>query len=373
MDDREKIELMFTRFVHESSTYAQQKYSDGTGTKANGEPREEGVYYFPVRKGFCHHTPKHKKARDCDHQQELIFGEEQLRDHLHGRATYAPYQLNDEGMVKWLCIDVDADTPEVDRAVMQETVVQVARNIQHLMGPQHVLVENSGGRGFHVWVFFDDLVHASKAHALGHQLTNMIPDHDDFHIEVYPKQVASKLFGNTVKLPLGIHQKTGNRCFFLRGNFEPRDDQWAALQNVVPVSAQWVDAHVQQLPPATVVNYEPDKYAPRCMHNVMAEGTERGRRDEVAFKLACYFRSQGMTQELTTTAMVEWNHKNHPPMDHDDLLIKIDSAFSNNYSWWPCSLRSFDTYCQSSCRHFERKVEQRWFQRESPIGKISRD
>jgi hypothetical protein len=106
----------------------------------------------------------------------------------------------------------------------------------------------------------------------------------------------------------------------------------------------------------------------------MEQGCSEGMRDEAAFRIACYFREKEIPQKLAETSMDTWNRQNQPPLEDDDLNVKIESAYSADYPYRPCHLPAFDSSCHSACAFFERKVQNRWFSKDtSPIGVISRD
>lgn len=372
MEEIEKLRLFWTRFVHNGALFAEQTYKEGLGTT-----------YFPKRNGVCRHDPPHRPKSNCPDISDIVFSKEHLIEHLKGRKTYAPYQVSKKDTVKWLCLDVDIEKAkdEEERATQedaQKTLTKLCKVVYNKLGENSFLVEDSGGRGYHVWVFFDEPILAGHARSLGTVLADETTKTAGVNIEVYPKQNSLRLLGNTVKLPLGVHRQTGNRCLFLTnrgGKLVPHEDQWQALANVRTIESEQI---IKDYP---IKVQEPEEaessqrlWAPSCLVQIMEDGVRPGFRDEPAFKLACYFRAKGIPEDLALKFMEEWNTKNIPPIPDDVIITKVQSAYTGGYSWRPCGSTQFDHVCHSSCPFFEQKVKFRWRDTEkSPIGVISID
>lgn len=347
-------------FVHPQSFFAEQVYE-----------ASQGVVFYPQRQGTCTHIPKHR-ARDCPNIREIEFTDRHLLMHLQGKKTYAPYQLSDEGKIKWVCIDIDGYS-NISQSDLRRMALEVAATIHTMVGPKTFLVEHSGSKGYHVWMFFSEPIPVERGFALGHLIVSQVEPPPGMNLEVYPKQTKNKLFGNTVKLPLGVHQKTGNRCWIVDTKFSPYDNPWEQLQSVQRITPEWVNTHV----PFIQMEKEDRPYnnnyrVPLCFTKLLDEGGSEGVRDEAAFKIACYLRDRGIPEDLAETTLFEWNKKNSPPLDDDQLLTKIESAYGEEYRWLPCGSPAFDPYCSSSCFFFEAKVKRRWHNpNKDPRGIIS--
>lgn len=129
-----------------------------------------------------------------------------LAKHLSGELTVGTYPIHSNNLVDWICWDIDTRDMGV---VLQLTSV---------LDPPF-LVEDTGGRGRHVWQRFDESIPAADVLAYGlHSLSKA-----GVHAEVYPKQgeVAEGELGNLIRLPYGVHRKTGNRSAEMFGSFEP--------------------------------------------------------------------------------------------------------------------------------------------------------
>ena len=99
------------------------------------------------------------------------------------------------------------------------------------------VLEDSGFKGRHLWVFLEQPEPAEVLHQLGRLLLNwqtpQLPQ--GLHLEFFPKQAArkGKGLGNLIKLPLGIHRRTGRRAVLLDGTGKPLAEPLAALRKVV--------------------------------------------------------------------------------------------------------------------------------------------
>ena len=69
-------------------------------------------------------------------------------------------------------------------------------------------------------------------------------DLSSFHLEVFPKQekLTGKGLGNLVKLPLGIHRKTGKRSYLVECANRSIENQLSFLMEVQPASAELLNA-----------------------------------------------------------------------------------------------------------------------------------
>jgi hypothetical protein len=128
---------------------------------------------------------------------------ETLTAHLRGELTLALASTNARGDCRWLCLDVD-----VPGMLRQLLMLRDALTEHELPG----LVEASR-RGGHLWLFFDAPLPAVAArYVLAKTLEAVsaegveVPAH-----ERYPDLGGPGGLGHAMRLPLGIHRKTGQR------------------------------------------------------------------------------------------------------------------------------------------------------------------
>ena len=127
----------------------------------------------------------------------------------HLQRTYAVAVYCGKSGSKFVCFDIDDGDCD--------TVSSVVNGIGEATGISRdfIYVSYSGGKGYHVEVFFDDLVPMDCMRKL---YRTVIKRH-----ELNPKKVEFRPTpSQSIKLPLSVHQRTGNICWFVdRDTLEP--------------------------------------------------------------------------------------------------------------------------------------------------------
>ena len=80
------------------------------------------------------------------------------------------------------------------------------------------ILEFSGRRGYHVWLFFEKKQYAKFVKTL---IETRLHLNKIYGIEVFPKQTEltpSRKYGNLIKIPFGIHKKSGKRSVIILDN-----------------------------------------------------------------------------------------------------------------------------------------------------------
>jgi len=197
-----------------------------------------------------------------------------VRRHLEGDATFGLYVLNRANCCHLLCIDidipksdlcrVDLKNPEAKYGCLKDKLGAVLKALSERLGvpPGAILLEETGGRGYHIWVFFTEAVQGMTVVAFGEALKR----HLDFEIEFFPKQgrlTPERMFGNLIKLPLGLHKKYGSWSYFFSLSAEGpqpisgKEENLARLQSLTPVAPQIIDEAVKAFPAEIPLQYEP--------------------------------------------------------------------------------------------------------------------
>jgi hypothetical protein len=357
------VNLIRDLFVHREDVYGEQWINTESGdsgyTKATIRRCPDGVDCGEFR---------------CEHREILPLTNTTINDHLIGRRTLGVYQLGENDTVKWLCLDIDKDKTlgkEIDPDQLQSNAQEQVRLLvkKCLTIGLKPAVEDSGNRGYHVWVFFNAPIPAALVQAIGFHLVNNVRILPGLHIEVFPKQVSSKSLGNLVKLPLGVHLKSKRRSTFVNRSFEPMAQQVEFLRNVprhteaeLRVIVDWYNLKVAD----NIRRVDPNvnlgglgRRVPLCLSRLMSDGVGDGMRDVATFKLACYLRDRGFPEDLAMMTLEVWNERNKPPLTANTLNLKVVSAYSDAYGYLPCFEPAFDTYCSDKCEMYSMKMERR--------------
>lgn len=159
--------------------------------------------------------------------------------HLRGTLTLGVYALDAGSSARWLCLDADTETHWTH-------LCQLAADL-HSDGMQAYL--ETSLRGGHCWLFTPQLPGQTIRQfgkALLHRYQLEIP-------ELYPKQAALKTgVGSLVRLPFGIHRKSGKRYGFITPAGEALAptlrEQIMQLRQPQQVSQRSIDQLIATLP-----------------------------------------------------------------------------------------------------------------------------
>lgn len=197
-----------------------------------------------------------RRRRTGYHPVEEPLTPQVARGHLDGRFTIGQYLLFPDGTVSYAVIDLDLEPgalealratrgPEVSPLSHDglrshaARVIETAARLRIPLWP-----EDSGGRGVHLWVFFEPRRPARAARALlGAILAAAGPQPPDVRVELFPKQErpGPRGLSSLVKLPLGLHQATLRPCALLDERLAPIDDVGSALSRLTVAPADAVE------------------------------------------------------------------------------------------------------------------------------------
>ena len=121
--------------------------------------------------------------------------------HLQGSQTLGTYVINEHNLCSFAVFDSDTPTGLLDLAMVQMNLAQV--NI-----PSYL---ECSRRGAHLWIFFSEPLSPVLVRAW------LLPFRP-VGGELYPKQETASWQrpGSVIRLPLGVHQRSGERYPFVR-------------------------------------------------------------------------------------------------------------------------------------------------------------
>lgn len=171
--------------------------------------------------------------------------EEILRRHFDGTCTVGTYVQRNNNSARFMVIDMDVSKKVLleiggDKEklwpYLQKVAVQVGKIQEEL---KHLglrgWVEESGYRGYHIWILFTEWVSV--------RYLNMLQDIIENCLENLPETITAEFFpnksklkpgklGQTIKLPYGYHAKTGRQSCFVDENFRPVSDPGNFIMNM---------------------------------------------------------------------------------------------------------------------------------------------
>ena len=160
--------------------------------------------------------------------------EEVLKEHLQGNKTIGTYLQRPNGTVRSMVFDVDISKKVLlqhDRGTEEfkkymEKASGKALEIIKVLRDMGIVgyMEYSGCRGYHIWIFFTEWVPARYQVLLMETVTAQLEKEDgDIAIECFPGKMKQKPGkpGQPIKIPYGIHGRTGERSYFIDEGGEP--------------------------------------------------------------------------------------------------------------------------------------------------------
>lgn len=180
-------------------------------------------------------------------------------NHILGNYTAGVYPVRLDNTVNFVAFDFDMAKFAVRKSISSRRLWDAAMAKVHaaacrlidLCAAQDIPVylEDSGFKGRHAWIFLAEPVPAGVAKKFGDLMAGrLLPLPPEVVLEVFPRQgsVARGGLGNLIKLPLGIHRKTGRRALFIDPGGEPLRDQLGALESVRRVPRRALYSYIQR-------------------------------------------------------------------------------------------------------------------------------
>lgn len=168
-----------------------------------------------------------------------------LRQHLEGYETFGVYCVTLGNGARFVCLDLDIRKAALDRvrgdaagtAALRDRVAAAGRTLTTRLRERGLdpLLEDSGYKGRHVWLFLAEEAPAARVYALAQSLGRALqPADPDLVIEAFPRQPAVREsgLGSLIKLPLGVHLRTGRRGWLLDADGQPEGAPWERLRHL---------------------------------------------------------------------------------------------------------------------------------------------
>lgn len=147
-----------------------------------------------------------QQADGTYHVKRNGLANEHLIAHLTGTMTVGVF--SGEVYSKYICFDVD--TGKYNRSIARNDVRVIKHVLINEFAIPHGCIStvDSGNKGYHIYLCFDDVIKVDYLRAFYREVLART-GYDPTQVELRPTATQG------VKLPLGIHRKTGNRCYFV--------------------------------------------------------------------------------------------------------------------------------------------------------------
>ncbi len=210
-----------------------------------------------------------------------------IENHILGNLTIGIYPIRLDNTVNFVAFDFDMANFAVKKTISNKRLWDAAMGNVHQAACRLLdacasleipaYLEDSGFKGRHVWMFLDAPVPAGVAKKFGERLVQSLsPLPAEVTVEVFPKQgsVTRGGLGNLIKLPLGIHKRTGRKALFIRPDLAPWEDQLEFLLSVSKTPRRALFSYIQKHPAMDSGTVQPEeKEYPPWEQN--EEGSER--------------------------------------------------------------------------------------------------
>jgi DNA-binding transcriptional ArsR family regulator len=264
---------------------------------------------------------------------------EHIRRHLRGQITLGLYAASQESLSRWVCFDFDNDDGPAESQKLLDYLL--SRDAYR----DAVMLEDTGGRdgkGRHLWIFFTPTP-AKYLKWLAQQLLKKAGV--TCEVEIFPKTVEitpDSPYGSLVRLPLGIHRKTGNWSKMLYPqsvedffNIQPVMIPEKILKQIDDEISKGELAaveNVETMAPTNVKHVSRPWWVKCAVYQKIKEGVEQGCRNEALFFLSRTYRDAGLTFEEAMKLLLDWNKKNNPPLPEKELKDVVKRVFKKGYA-----------------------------------------
>lgn len=247
-----------------------------------------------------------------------------LKRHLDGKNTYGVFNANVYN--KFITFDVDYAEDEAGAKWATRRLIAILQTNYNIRA-NDIHVSLSGSKGYHIDLFFGENITVEQAKSFYNMVRKDVGVSES-EMEFRPS------WGQAVKIPLGIHLKTGRRCWFVdRETLEPIES-FEYLNDVEPMdSALILDALIELTDEQeaefervvretdtsiTVVN-ESKAFAKVSAILEAGQLLQSGTRHNTTVLLASFFNSQGWEREDAVEAIMEILQNTPPEYFSGDL------------------------------------------------------
>lgn len=268
-----------------------------------------------------------------------------LDRHIEGVNTYGIFNANTVN--KFITFDIDfADNRDMARWATYK-IIDVLENEFHI-SRKDIHVSFSGNKGYHVDLFFDKAVKLADAKSF-YQAVLMAADLESTNVEFRPT------FTQAVKIPLGIHKKTGARCWFVDNVTLEPIESFDYLNDVEPMDHSIILDALIEITPEQLAEFDKVRERTNVEITVVTESQAFSKvsailtagqlirsntRHETTVLLAAFSNSQGYEQDeaielilgvLHATPVDYFSEGSKPEFWERETRRIVKLAFDNDY------------------------------------------
>ncbi len=296
-------------------------------------------------KGFspaCHNRGKASvckmKCFGCSHFKPISLSDKAIKNHLEGNVLLGIYPLLPGNTTKLLAADFDDHSSEGSERRKPFGDAKAYRKSAKALGLKAYMERSKSGKGFHVWIFFDEVVPAEKARRLGQIIienSGVLKDGASFD-RFFPSQDSSsgRGLGNLIALPFwGKVKKKGNSRFLNPNRqwqpYKKRTDFFHTVKFVHKASVDKILGKDKTDSKKEIVGegYQSQVASPNWVVTAL-EGVTKGKRNTTVTRLTGYYIRKGLSQKEIESILSDWNNRNRPPLGEAELKQAIDSICS---------------------------------------------
>lgn len=264
-----------------------------------------------LKKTYCFYRQKYvimkpKYTKTVNH----YFTDKVIGSHIEGRYALAVFA--GEKVTRFLSVDVDEGGKKAAHLVI-DTLVELG------IPRDRIYISTSGKKGYHVDVFFSPWIYNEKAKNLYELMI--------WRSQLNPKKVEYRpTASQAIKLPLGLHPVTGNRCWFLDRETLKPIERFDYLEEITPVSGEviadilrtWNKKRWSELYADMICNEtgRDESIAHEVTFNEAyyeaKELKEIGTRHQVMVEIACDLRHYGANAHQITKALKGFYYRQDP-------------------------------------------------------------
>jgi len=265
-----------------------------------------------------------------------------IKRHLTGNGAYGVFSAKD--FTKFLTFDVDV---KGDLQKAKWITIKLVESLKQVgIDDKDIHISFSGNKGYHVDLYFNKPIENDLAYEF-YEMMLIQAECTSKEIEFRPHMLK---YG--VKLPLGIHQATGKRCWYVDyyNHFKPIesfdhiltieqmdvDVLYAIMEKEADMYDEQEVVEVEETRHAIETKITPlssykqnvdEKETIESIEILIYEGLQIvGTRHNSSFKIAKYFRHQGFDQEETLDMLDEWIRQ----QDETKFSTPLDDCYKDN-------------------------------------------